>query len=75
MDLKLAGMYNLRLDDRKCPFCNSVEDETNFIFDCSLYDGLRQTIFDKAVNTQPTILAVSKQEQMKFVSIILPSLE
>ena len=63
-----TGRYE-RLDvlDRKCPFCDNVEDESHVILDCYLYHDLRHMLFDKAVSVNPNFLSMSKNDQLVFL--------
>ena len=42
------GRYNQTPTDRNCPFCgsNQIEDEVDFLFDCSKYSLIRNN-FDQ----------------------------
>lgn len=63
-----TGRYeNLRVEDRKCTFCNTVEDESHVILECNLYDDLRQILFGRAQLIQPGFVNMSSQEQLKFI--------
>ena len=45
-----TGRYeNLPISERKCPFCNSVEDECHVIVDCNLYNDIRVKMLAKAI--------------------------
>ena len=38
-----TGRYeNLEVADRTCPFCGKVEDEKHAIFECNVYNDLRE---------------------------------
>ena len=39
---------NLEISERKCSFCNCVEDEIHFLIDCPTYDPLRCDLFNAA---------------------------
>ena len=42
------GRYqNIPKDDRKCKYCNKVEDELHLLDDCKLYNELRKSIFSQ----------------------------
>ena len=36
---------NLEISERKCSFCDCVEDETHFLIDCPIYAPLRNDLF------------------------------
>ena len=40
--IETGRFRNLRLEERLCPFCDSVEDELHFLFSCFKYDDLRE---------------------------------
>ena len=38
---------NLDINERKCPFCSSVEDEFHLLLTCNTYAALRNDLLDK----------------------------
>lgn len=61
-----TGRYeNLAVEERICPFCNNIEDEMHVILDCSVYDDLRVTLFDKAADICPGFNNISNLEKFK----------
>jgi len=36
----------LTISERKCPFCNLVEDEAHFLIDCNIYTALRNDLLN-----------------------------
>ena len=48
-----CGFSSIALDERICEFCqlNEVEDELHFICKCTMYNDLRQNLYD-TVQTQ-----------------------
>lgn len=44
----------LDINDRLCPVCTKrIEDEMHLLIYCHLYNGFRQSLFEKAVNVLP----------------------
>ena len=44
---------NLVINERKCPFCLSIEDEKHFLLDCNVYSPLRNELIitvEKSLN-------------------------
>ncbi|MCG7891260.1 MAG: reverse transcriptase family protein, partial [Candidatus Thiodiazotropha endolucinida] len=63
-----TGRYeNLNVSERKCPFCDKIEDESHVLLDCFLYDDLRQVLFDKARSIDTTFNNMSKNDQLVFI--------
>ena len=54
--------------DRICTFCenNCIEDEYHFVFDCILYNDLRNDFIDKVYRTNPDVRSYSRNDKMKF---------
>lgn len=63
-----TGRYEgLDVLERKCQFCDSIEDESHVILDCFVYDDLRQSLFDKAKTVDSAFVQMSKNEQLIFL--------
>ena len=45
----------IKINERKCLLCNSLEDEFHFIFECPLYSDLRQKYIKKYYWKKPCI--------------------
>ena len=58
-------------ENRKCKICDVLEDEYHFLFECSLYDALRQTLFKKYFTVRPSmfktvqLLKSANQKQLR----------
>ena len=54
-----TGRWNkphpIPLDERKCRFCTSLEDEFHFLFECKLHDGIRKTYIPRYYWNRPNI--------------------
>ena len=52
LEIERGRHKRLSVEKRVCIYCNSntVEDEKHFIFECSLYDSLRQNFFTEIKN-------------------------
>ena len=47
--------HPIPLEERKCRFCTSLEDEFHFLFECKLHDGLRKTYISRYCWNRPNI--------------------
>ena len=47
--------HQIPLEERKCRFCTSLEDELHFLFECKLHDGLRKTYISRYYWNRPNI--------------------
>ena len=54
-----TGRWNkphpIPLEERKCRFCTSLEDEFHFLFECKLHDGIRKTYIPRYYWNRPNI--------------------
>ena len=54
-----TGRWNkphpIPLEERKCRFCTSLEDEFHFLFECKLHDGIRKTYIPRYNWNRPNI--------------------
>ena len=64
--IETGRFENLKLDERKCPFCSAVEDESHVLLECNVYNDLRTNLFLKAVEIQPNVLLLSKPDQLSL---------
>ena len=63
-----TGRYEgLEIDDRKCPFCGEVEDESHVLLRCYMYDDLRRTLFDKAIDINENFSSFTEHGQLQFL--------
>ena len=64
-----TGRYEgLHQSRRVCPFCQAyVEDEYHLIFDCDLYNELRQELFQTAVIHNPFFANMPNEDNHIFV--------
>ena len=49
-----------------------IEDELHFIFDCNLYDSLRNNLFSSTLNEIPDINLISRLEKLKILFVSYP---
>ena len=60
-----TGRYEgLPLESRLCSQCNSVESECHVICDCSLYEDLRNTLFEYAKPVIQNFETLNSQDKM-----------
>lgn len=63
-----TGRYeNLDVDDRKCPFCDSIEDESHVLFQCSVYSHITHVLTQKACIVNPNFENMSMLEKTILV--------
>ena len=65
-----TGRYeHLSDDERKCPFCNNVEDEGHVLFTCHLYEDIRLELIEKATILEPnfTHLSIWKKTEVSYL--------
>ena len=60
---------NQALDERLCTLCefNEIEDESHFLFQCSLYDELRNEWVSHIVNKTANFLELDKINKFKVI--------
>ena len=46
---------SIRLDDRKCRICGTLEDEFHFILECTLFEDLRKRYIKRYFWVRPNI--------------------
>lgn len=64
---------NLEREDRKCPFCPSVEDENHFLLHCRIYSILREIMLstvEEKLNEQ-----LNRNDEMKMMRYLLGNKE
>ncbi len=47
--------FKIPFENRKCYACNVLEDEYHFLFECSLYNGLRLKYIDTVYRQHPSM--------------------
>ena len=65
-----TGRYSgLSVHERTCTICtsNATEDEIHFLFNCSCYQDLRQTLIYKATKTKANFLLLNDVEKLNHV--------
>ena len=65
-----TGRYvNTPVEERFCLCCqsHSVEDELHFIFDCALYNSLRDQLFSFLNTQNPNFITYSRLETLKLL--------
>lgn len=68
-----TGRYeNLPLDERKCPFCNVLEDESHVLLECSLYDDLRAVLLEKASLYENDFRNKPVSDQLRIIFTTIP---
>ena len=62
-----TGRYeNLKENERVCHFCDCIEDEVHILL-YSLYDDVKQFLFDKAVSINSTFLTLNDDDKLSFI--------
>lgn len=63
-----TGRYeNIAFEDRKCNYCDNIETETHVLFECQLYEDIRQDLFSKANNIDSNFSNLSKNNKLIFL--------
>lgn len=65
-----TGRYNgTILEERVCKLCNNgdIEDEVHFLITCPIYQDIRRTIFEKAVELDETFNNWERDRQAFFI--------
>ena len=65
--IETGRFENLKLNERKCPFCSAVEDESHVLLECNVYNDLRTNLFSKAVEIKPNFSFLSKPDQLSLL--------
>ena len=63
------GVHFIPLEERLCTLCefNEIEDESHFLFKCSLYDELRREWVSHIVNKTANFLELDKINKFKVI--------
>ena len=69
LNIETGPFRNQALDERLCALCefNEIEDETHFLFQCSLYDELRSEWVLHIVNKTANFLELDKTYKFKLI--------
>ena len=64
-----TGRYeNKPLEERKCPFCDEVENESHVVLSCYLfiylYDDLRIALFNTALTFNPNFMDLTTEDKL-----------
>ena len=63
----MCGVAPIRIEtgryERKCHFCNNVEDEGHVLFNCHLYEDIRLELIEKATILEPNFTNLSDFEK------------
>ena len=63
-----TGRYeNLALNDRLCPFCNTVESEIHVLFYCRLYNIIRMPLLEKANAINPLFQSMPDIDKLSYI--------
>ena len=55
------------IEQRKCYFCNSLEDEIHFVIDCMLYKNDRCILFDNITKLFPDFIYLDSTEKFEYL--------
>ena len=69
LNIETRRFRNQALDERLCTLCefNEIEDESHFLFQCSLYDELKREWVSHIVNKTANFLELDKINKFKVV--------
>ena len=63
-----TGRYeHLSVDERKCPFCNTVEDEGHVLFNCHLYEDIGLELIEKAMILESNYTNLSDLKKLELI--------
>ena len=51
--IEIGRYEHLDVNDRKCSFCDSIEDESHVLFQCSVYSHITHVLTQKACIVNP----------------------
>ena len=54
------------MKERKCPFCDTVENEKHILLDRTLYDDLRFDLFNRTSTIEMNFHTFQKENKMIF---------
>ena len=69
LNIETGRFRNQALEERLCTLCesNEIEDESHFLFKCSLYDELRSEWVSRIVNKTANFLELDKINKFKVI--------
>ena len=69
LNIETGQFRNQALDERLCTLCefNEIEDESHFLFQCCLYDELRNEWVSHIVNKTANFLELDKINKFKVI--------
>ena len=60
------GLFH-KIEDRLCKFCDAVEDETHFVFDCKLFKTRRLTFYSSLGKSLNDINIMSNKDKWEML--------
>ena len=74
LKIETGRFTNTPKEERLCDFCtNAVEDELHFIFECRLYNDIRDQLLSKVRNMCSVFDSFDVQQKLKFLMSNMPS--
>ena len=66
LEIETGRWRGTPVNERLCKICNSgdIEDETHFLFDCTLYSIVRNAFFTKVEEQSPGFSEITKNEKL-----------
>ena len=76
LKIETGRFQQLPVEDRTCNFClgSEIEDEKHFLFDCCLYNSLRDTLFSRVCALYPEFSAFQIIDKIELLMIKTPDL-
>jgi hypothetical protein len=67
--IETGRFNNTPLDNRLCLFCdaNAIEDEKHVLLHCDMYNDIREQLFEKCFNVEPSFSDFPDDEKLGFV--------
>ena len=69
LEVETGRFQGNKLEERICKLCNtdSVEDEFHFLFDCPLYNDIRNDLFNEVLLEKPDFIYLDTDDQCKIL--------
>ena len=76
LKVETGRFQQIPVEDRTCNFCSGleIEDEKHFLFDCCLYNSLRDTLFEKVCILYPEFSALHTTDKVELLMLKTPDL-
>ena len=66
LHIETGRFENKPLEERKCPFCDNIENEKHVLLNCNIYSDLRHELFSRATIIDPYFDISSAENKIRF---------